>query len=53
MRNRQKRDETRDKAVDIARCEGALRGDGNERELMARVAKSRSVSVIPTRKELT
>ena len=39
MRNRQKRDEMSDKAVGIASCEGALKGGGNEREMMARVAK--------------
>ena len=44
MRNRQKRDEMRDRAVGIASCEGALKGDGNEREMMARVAKSTSGS---------
>jgi len=34
----------RDRAVGIASCEGALKGDGNEREMMARVAKSTSGS---------
>jgi hypothetical protein len=50
MRNRQKRDERRDKAVGIA-SECALRGDGNEREMMARMIElfnTSSVLVIPT-----
>lgn len=54
MRNRQKRDETMDKAVGIARCEGVLRGNGNEREMTARVAKSQATSVwVVTRRQLT
>jgi len=55
MRNRQKRDEMRDRAVGIASCESALKGDGNEREMVARVAKSTEslLVVVPTRRQRT
>ena len=47
--NRQKRDETRDKAVGIARCECTL--SEREPEAMTRVAKSTSIWAVLTRRQ--